>query len=59
MKTEEKSVKSKRNFSELISKLSGSEILDLNSMMRIRGGDNDGDGSTPILTPPPKVVKLV
>jgi hypothetical protein len=54
MKTEEKSVKSKRNFGELISKLSGGEILDLNSMMCIRGGD--GDGGTPIIPPPPKKI---
>lgn len=56
MKTEDKSVKSKRNFGELISKLSGGEILDLNSMMHIRGGGGDGDGGNPIIVPPPKPV---
>jgi hypothetical protein len=56
MKTEVKSVKSERNFSELISKLSVSEILDMNSMMRIRGGDPDGGGGDPIIVPPPKPV---
>ncbi|MGD0342725.1 MAG: hypothetical protein ABSA76_13565 [Bacteroidales bacterium] len=54
MKTADKLAKTNRNFIELISKLSGDEILDINSMMHIRGGDADGDGSTPIITPPPK-----
>ena len=52
MKTKDKSVKSKRNFGELISKLSGGEILDLISMMHIRGGGSDG--GNPIIVPPPK-----
>jgi hypothetical protein len=56
MKTTDKSAKSNRNFGRLISKLSGDEILNLNSMMHIRGGSADGNGSTPILTPPPKPV---
>ncbi len=51
MKTANKSVKTNRNFDELISELSGDGILDLNSMMHVRGGE--GDGSTPILPPPP------
>jgi len=56
MKTTDKSAKTNRNFDKLISKLSGDEILDLNSMMHVRGGGADGDGSTPIITPPPKPV---
>jgi hypothetical protein len=56
MKAADKSVKSKRNFGELISKLSVCEILDLNSMMHIRGGDADGGGGSPIPIPPPKPV---
>jgi hypothetical protein len=52
MKTKDKSVNSKRIFFELISKLSANEILDLSSMLCIRGGDPDGNGSTIILPPP-------
>jgi hypothetical protein len=57
MKTTDKSAKSNRNFDRLISKLSGDEILNLNSMMHVRGGD--GNGSEIIITPPPKPVQLV
>ena len=56
MKTTDKSTKATRNSDILISKLSEEEILDLNSMMHVRGGGADGDGSTPIITPPPKPV---
>ena len=56
MKTTDKSTKTNRNLGRLISKLSEDEILDLNSMMHVRGGSADGDGSTPIITPPPKPV---
>jgi hypothetical protein len=51
MKTEDKSVKANRNFSKLISELSGEAILDLNSMIHIRGGE--GDGNTIIVPTPP------
>jgi hypothetical protein len=52
MKAADKSVKSTFFLGELISKLSGGEILDLKSMMHIRGGG--GDGGNPIIVPPPK-----
>ena len=55
MKTADKSVNPIGNFNELISKLSGDGILDLNSMIHIRGGDEEGNGS-PIIIPPPKPV---
>ena len=56
MKTTDKSAKANRNFDKLISKLSGDEILNLNSMMHIRGGSGDGNCSEIIITPPPKPV---
>jgi len=52
MKKLNKSSETIRNFDELISKFSENEILDIKSMINIRGGDPDGDGSTPILIPP-------
>jgi hypothetical protein len=55
MKTTDKSAKTNRNFSELISKLSESEILGFNEMIRVRGGD--GNGSEPILVPPPPTIE--
>lgn len=54
MKTADTQAKRNRDFSELISKLSGDQILDQNSMMHIRGGDADGTGGSPIIVPPPK-----
>jgi hypothetical protein len=47
MKKADKSAETNRNFDAFISKLSEDEILDLNAMMWVRGGD--GDGSTPII----------
>jgi hypothetical protein len=45
--------KSDRNFDEIISKFSETEILDPNALRCIRGGGADGNGSEPILIPPP------
>jgi hypothetical protein len=53
MKTAEKLVKTNRNSDGLISKLTGDKILDLNSMMHVRGGGGDGSGTIIIITPPP------
>jgi hypothetical protein len=50
MKTAKKLVKTKRNPGELISRLPGIEILDLDSMMHVRGGE--GDNSFPVVIPP-------
>jgi hypothetical protein len=52
MKKADKSVKSNRNLSVFISELSGCGILNLNEMMRVRGGDPDGGGGDPIVIPP-------
>ena len=41
----------KRNFDELISKLSENEILDTEAMSCVRGGDGDG-GEDGIIIPP-------
>jgi hypothetical protein len=51
MKKENKSAKANRNFDDLVSKLSGDEILDIKEMSQVRGGD--GNGSDPVVTPPP------
>ena len=52
MKRADKSTESIRNFDQLISKLSGNEILNTQAMSHIRGGNAEGDGSTPILIIP-------
>jgi len=43
MKTEKKSAESIRNFEQLISKLSENEILNIQSMSHVRGGNADGE----------------
>jgi hypothetical protein len=50
MKTAEKLVKTNKNSDMLISSLPGVEILDLNSMMHVRGGD--GQTTIPVVVPP-------
>jgi hypothetical protein len=52
MKTADTQTKRNRDFSKLISKLSGDQILDRNTMMHIRGGDDNG-GIIIILPPKP------
>jgi hypothetical protein len=42
-----------KSFNELVSMLSGNEILTTGQMLKIRGGDPDGNGSNPIILPPP------
>ncbi|MGC1391666.1 MAG: hypothetical protein WA816_11565 [Bacteroidales bacterium] len=56
MKKTDKSAESIRNFDELISKLSGNEILNMQAMSYVRGGNSDGNGSEPIniIPKPPK-----
>jgi hypothetical protein len=41
-----------RNFDELISKFSENEILDIQSMINVHGGDAEGEGGTPIIIKP-------
>jgi len=50
MKRENESANAKRNFDELVSKLSAEEILGLDEMRCVRGGD--GNGRDPLLPPP-------
>lgn len=45
MKSSDKSLKTKRNFDQLISKLSEKEILDIQAMSYVRGGETDGEGN--------------
>ena len=55
MKRAGKTEETKRKFEELLSKLSENEIVNLQAMIRIKGGDGEGNGSEPIITPPPKI----
>lgn len=48
MKAKNKSVKTVKNFDVLISKMSEKEILDIQEMSCVRGGD----GESPIIIPP-------
>lgn len=58
MKKLNKSSETIRNFDELISKFSENEILNLQAMRCVRGGDLDGEGNggapVVIIPPPPK-----
>jgi len=54
MEKTDKSAMAKRNFDELISRLSDNEVLDLHAMRCVRGGDGEGNGGEPIIIIPPK-----
>jgi hypothetical protein len=56
MKRAASSTEATRNLDLLISKLSENEILNLQTMSFVRGGDPDGEGngSVPIIIIPPK-----
>lgn len=45
MKRADKSSQTKKNFDQLISKLSENEILNLQAMSHVRGGQADGEGN--------------
>ena len=49
MKNFDKSIKSDKNFDQLISKLSENEVLNTEAMSCVRGGSADGTGSEPII----------
>ena len=49
MKNFDKSIKSDKNFDQLISKLSENEVLNTEAMSCVRGGSADGNGSEPII----------
>jgi len=52
MKRADKSSETNRNFDQLISKLSENEVLSLQTMSCVRGGEGDGNGSEPIIIIP-------
>ena len=52
MKRADKSSETNKNIDQLISKMSKNEILNLQAMSYVRGGNADGDGSVPIITNP-------
>jgi hypothetical protein len=45
MKKADKSAEAIRNFDQLVSKLSGNEILNLQAMSHVRGGNEDGEAN--------------
>lgn len=54
MKRLNKSAKTTRNFEQLISKLSENEILNLQAMSCVRGGEGEGGGNIILIPPPPR-----
>jgi hypothetical protein len=52
MKTTDKSAKTTRNLDQLISKLSENEILTVQAMSFVKGGEGEGTGSEPIIMIP-------
>jgi len=57
MKRADKSSGTKRNFDLFISRLSGNEILNIQAMSFVRGGDGEGNGGEVVISipKPPKV----
>ena len=53
MKRADKTSVTKRDFDELISKLSENEMLNVQALSCVRGGDGDGGGDIIIIPPPP------
>jgi hypothetical protein len=52
MKKADKSAEAIKNFDQLISKLSGNEILNAQAMSSIKGGDGEGAGGSPVIIYP-------
>ena len=52
MKRADKSAEAIRNFDQLISKLSGNEILNAQAMSCIKGGDGEANGGVQIIIIP-------
>ena len=52
MKRADKSAEAIRNFNQLISKLSGNEILDIQAMSHVKGGDGEAAGGSPVIIYP-------
>lgn len=53
MKRETKSVKTTRTLDSLISEFSENELLNIQTMSMVRGGDGEENGSVPIIIIPP------
>lgn len=53
MKRADKSAKATRNLDLLISKVSENEILNLQAMGSVRGGDGEGNGGEVVIIIPP------
>jgi hypothetical protein len=53
MERADKSAMVKRNYSGLFAELPGCEILTLNEMRCVKGGDDEGGGGEPIIIIPP------
>ena len=53
MKNTNKSARTIKNLDQLISILSEKDILDVNAMSSVRGGDGDGTGGEVIIIIPP------
>ena len=54
MKRADKSSESTRNFDLFISRLSGNEILNIQAMSFVRGGDGEANGGEPVIIIPKK-----
>jgi len=54
MKTTNKTNATERNYSDFISRLSESNILNSIEMMHVRGGEGEGSGLEPIIIIPTK-----
>jgi hypothetical protein len=54
MKRADKTSVTERDFNELISEFSENEILSLNAMQYVRGGDGVGNGGGDLIILPPK-----
>lgn len=52
MKRADKSSETTRNFDQLISKISESEILNLQAMSHVRGGDGEANGGVVVIIIP-------
>lgn len=52
MKKADNSSETIKNLDQLISKLSENEVLDIQAMSHIRGGDGEGDGGGSVISRP-------
>jgi hypothetical protein len=52
MKRADKSAETIRNFDQLISKLSGNEVLNTQAMSHVKGGDGEANGGGQVIIIP-------